>query len=78
VVFADLEKRVAGDTLINQYALQPMVTRLFARGMGEDFEQLNKVIYSDVFVTPRSDAWLGMAQPGGFTGLPADGLSVKQ
>jgi hypothetical protein len=46
--------------------------------MGEDFEQLNKVIYSDVFVTPRSDAWLGMAQPGGFTGLPADGLSVKQ
>jgi hypothetical protein len=78
VLFSGLEKRVAGDTLINKYGLQPMVTRLFARGMGEDFGQLNEVIYREIFVTPRSDAWLGMAQPGGFTGLPADGLSVQK
>ncbi len=78
LVYGELERRVAGDTLINKYALQPMVTRLFTRGLGENFEQLNNAIYSDVFVTPRSDAWLGMAQPTGFTGLPADGLSVSK
>ena len=39
-----------------------------------DLPQLNALIYSQLFLTPADDAWLGLGTPGTFTGLPADGI----
>lgn len=77
-LFATLERRVAGDTMINEYGLRPMIARLFIRGGAEDFASLNTVIYNEIFITPSSDAWLGLGKPLEFTGLPLDGLVVTE
>jgi hypothetical protein len=74
----ELERRVAGDALINEYGLRPMISRLFLQGRALQFAALNTAVYTEIFVTPRSDAWLGLSRPMGFTGLPADGLRVYQ
>lgn len=74
-MLAELQKRVAGDTLINRHGLHLQIHRIMSESPKLSFEELNARIYSDVFVTPADDPWLGMAQPEGFTGLPADGLS---
>ncbi len=71
----ELTLRVAGDTLINQHGLHLQIYQLMLESPGLSFDQLNAKIYSDIFVTPADDPWLGLAQPTGFTGLPLDGLS---
>ncbi len=74
-MLGELQKRVAGDTLINRHGLHPQIRRIMSESPTLTFENLNARIYTEVFVTPADDPWLGMAQPEGFTGLPADGLS---
>jgi hypothetical protein len=76
-LFAELAARVAGDTLINRHGLRPLIHQLFVDEPLQSFDKLNATIYSEIFVTPQSDPWLGMAQPEGFTGLPGDGLTTK-
>ncbi len=71
----ELKLRVAGDTLINQHGLHLQIYRLMLESPELSFDELNAKIYSDIFVTPADDPWLGLAQPTGFTGLPSDGLS---
>tara|TARA_R110002096_G_scaffold77896_11_gene183502 strand:- start:26499 stop:27755 length:1257 start_codon:yes stop_codon:yes gene_type:complete len=75
-MLAELEQRVAADTLINRHGLHSLIHKLFIQDAGRDFETLNKLVYSDIFVTPADDPWLGMGVERGFTGLPGDGLAV--
>ena len=37
------------------------------------WERLNARVYSELFLTPRSDPWLGLVSPDAFTGIAADG-----
>ena len=34
-------------------------------------------VYTELFLTPANDPWLGMATPGIFTALPGDGVRVQ-
>ncbi len=77
MMFAELERQVAGDTLINRHGLYSLIHALFIQDASRNFETLNSLIYSDIFVTPASDPWLGMGREQGFTGLPRDGLPTQ-
>ncbi len=69
-----IARRVEGDTLLNAYALRGAVHDIFVSAPDLDFAQLNQRVYSEIFGTPGSDPWLGMAQTRSFSALPGDGL----
>ncbi|HEX8463551.1 MAG TPA: hypothetical protein VF627_02950 [Abditibacterium sp.] len=46
----------------------------FVAGKANDFEALNRKIYDRLFLTPKSDPWLGLAADGVFTGLQNGGI----
>jgi hypothetical protein len=68
---ANFERSIAADTQNNERNLRPRIHELMASGGSMlSFEPLNEAIYSEVFLTPRSDAWLGLDRPNVFDGLP--------
>ncbi len=75
---AALRRAVALDTLRNEFELHRQIhTRLLAGAGAIDLHDLNRWIYSDLFLTPRSDPWLGLAAPTIYTGLPGGGRRVE-
>jgi hypothetical protein len=77
---ADLKRLLAGfettlrlDTLYNEYQLRPQIHALLAAGP-TTLENLNAIVYGDLFRTPREDEWLGLLPDATFTGLTAEGL----
>ena len=42
-----------------------------------DFETLNTRVYGELFLTPRSDEWLGLLPDDAFTGLDDDGIFTE-
>lgn len=74
---ADLRRAVALDTLRNEYELHRQIHQRLLVGAGtETLEQINRWVYSDLFLTPRSDPWLGLAAPTIVTGLPGGGRRI--
>ena len=75
---AALRRAVALDTLRNEFELHRRIhQRLLAGAGATDLHDLNRWIYSDLFLTPRSDPWLGLAAPTIYTGLPGGGRRVE-
>lgn len=68
------EASIVADTGLNLTQLRGMVHAQLASFAREhipaDFDHLNAWVYGTLFLTPASDPWLGMANPGVFTGLP--------
>jgi hypothetical protein len=73
-VIARLEQHIVADTAQNQFTLRQQIRRRIVDQGETDFTALNAWIYSSVFATPRSDAWLGLLPRTDFTGLPGDGV----
>ena len=72
-----LEQTVVADSAIDQLQLRPRIAeKIAATGGTLGFDELDAWIYAEVFKTPRSDAWLGLAPRTDFTGLPGDGIAV--
>lgn len=46
----------------------------FVAGKANEFESFNRKIYDRLFLTPKSDAWLGLSPDGTFTALQNGGL----
>jgi hypothetical protein len=68
---ARFERSIAADTRNNERNLRPRIHALMADDDSMlEFEPLNAAIYSEIFLTPRSDAWLGLERPGVFDALP--------
>ena len=44
----------------------------------EDLEALNDRVYAELFLTPKSDPWLGLVAPNTYTALPNDGVVHSQ
>lgn len=65
----NFEETLAMDTLRNEYQFHSQVHHWFAKGEVKDFDGLNERVYREVFLTPRSDKWLGLADEGSFTGI---------
>jgi len=74
----DFESAIVADSGQNLTRLRRQIHDYLAdqarSGAGVAFERVNTWIYANVFLTPAADAWLGMATPGVFTGLPRDGV----
>jgi hypothetical protein len=75
-VITTLQRAIAIDTIRNEYLLHNQVHNWFA---GENpptgFEKLNELVYAQLFLTPRSDPWLGLAPKNVWSGLEDDGLT---
>ncbi len=79
-VIRGFEAAIAGDTALNLLRLRASIHASFASWLTAErtptFDQVNAWVYAGLFRTPADDAWLGLATPGVFTGLPGDGVVV--
>jgi hypothetical protein len=74
-VIATLQRAITIDTLRNEYTLHARVHDWFAgNNPPTAFEPLNELVYAQLFLTPRSDPWLGLAPKDVWSGLEDDGL----
>jgi hypothetical protein len=64
------ERLVAMDSVRNEYVFHARIHGWFAAGnAARDLEALNARVYSTLFLTPRTDPWLGLVPPDGYTAL---------
>ncbi len=70
-----LERSIAEDTVRNEYLLHSQIHEWFVNGAAlQDLDQLNRMVYAQLFLTPDSDPWLGLVPANTFTGLDNNGL----
>jgi hypothetical protein len=67
------EKSLAIDSVRNEYELRRQLHEWFAAGAARELEPLNERVYAELFLTPRTDPWLGLASPETYTGLERGG-----
>ena len=78
-VVANFERRMALDTVRNEYLLRPSLLRWLTEGAGKlDVDKLNERVYAELFLTPDTDPWLGLLTPDTYTGLTNDGVISKK
>jgi hypothetical protein len=71
----NLQQSIAEDTVRNEYELHSRIHEWFANGTAPaNLDALNSKIYAEIFLTPNSDAWLGLVPTDTFTALDHGGL----
>ncbi len=73
-----LEGTVAEDTLTNENGLHRQIHALLAQSPTRSLDQLNSMIYDELFMTPSDDRWLGLLPPGTFSAIERDGLEERR
>jgi hypothetical protein len=70
-----LERAVAEDTVRNEYVFRARIHGWIARGaVASDVASLNEKVYTELFLTPSWDAWLGLRPAGAYSGIDKDGV----
>ncbi len=72
-----LEDHIAQDTLKNELMLRRRIHQWLAN-QPMNFATLNRRVYSDLFLTPASDPWLGLLPRDVFSGLPGGGIKARR
>jgi hypothetical protein len=71
----NFQRSIALDTVRNEYMLR---TKLYGWLLMDpsrnDVDKLNEKVYAALFLTPRSDAWLGLFSPETYTALDHGGV----
>lgn len=70
----NLERTISEDTVRNEYLLHSKIHEWLAAGPAPILDTFNSRVYADLFLTPDSDPWLGLAQPDVCTALENNGL----
>jgi hypothetical protein len=71
----NLQRSIAEDTVHNEYQLHARIHEWFANNTAPaNLDALNSKIYADLFLTPNSDAWLGLAPADTYSALDGGGL----
>jgi hypothetical protein len=71
------ERSISLDTVKNEYLLHRRIHDWFASGEASaDVDVLNERVYAELFLTPSSDPWLGLAPADAYTALDKGGLST--
>ena len=71
----NLERSIAEDTVRNEYLLHAKIHEWFATGNAPaNLDALNSKVYAELFLTPDSDPWLGLAPADVFSALDNAGL----
>lgn len=68
------EASVALDSVRNEYLLHYQIHNWFTDGQVQDVEQLNDRVYAELFLTPKSDPWLGLVAENVYTALHNSGV----
>jgi hypothetical protein len=64
---------LAADTARNEFRFHARIHRWFAEGDIPSLDALNERVYAEIFLTPRSDPWLGLGAEGRYTGTSDGG-----
>lgn len=71
-----LELNIAMDTVRNEYMLRTKLHAWLAVDPARfDIDAFNEKVYASLFLTPRSDPWLGLFSPEIYTALDRGGVS---
>jgi hypothetical protein len=74
-MFRNLERSIAEDTVRNEYQLHSRIHEWFSTGAAPaKLDALNAKVYAELFLTPDSDPWLGLAPADTFPALDNGGL----
>lgn len=78
-VVRNFEKAMALDTVKNEYLLHRRIHRWYVSGEAPaDVDALNEKVYAELFLTPSSDPWLGLAPADAYTALEGGGLTAGE
>lgn len=78
-VVLNFQQSMALDTVKNEYTLHRQIHEWFATGQTpDDVDALNERVYAELFLTPSSDPWLGLAPEDVYTALDRGGLTATQ
>ncbi|HVF23891.1 MAG TPA: hypothetical protein VM941_12460, partial [Pyrinomonadaceae bacterium] len=70
------QESIALDTVRNQYLMRPKLYAWLTHDPSRnDLEKLNEKVYAELFLTPRSDAWLGLLDKDAYVGIDNGGVS---
>ena len=67
------EQRMAIDMVRNEYLLHAQIHQWMLMG-NSDFDTLNQRVYSELFMTPKNDPWLGLNPQDAFAAIEKDGV----
>lgn len=71
-----LELNIALDSVRNEYLLHPKLHAWLASGLAsKDLNAFNEKVYAELFLTPKSDPWLGLFSPEVYTALESAGVT---
>ncbi|HEY9614143.1 hypothetical protein [Allocoleopsis sp.] len=76
-VIRKFESLMALDTVRNEYLLQPQIYEWLLNSPFNNVENLNELVYSQLFLTPSSDPWLGLAPNDAYTAIENEGVVKK-
>jgi hypothetical protein len=71
------ESSLALDTVRNEFLLHRTIHEWLATGDAAPVDQLNARVYADLFLTPDSDPWLGLAPRDTYTALKHGGVVMQ-
>jgi len=77
-IVSNFERSIAEDTVRNEYLLHRQVHAWLAAQPFANLDTFNERVYAELFLTPSSDPWLGLAPANTYTALPSEGLVVSQ
>ena len=72
--FSRFERRMTEEELRNEYVFHGSIHSWLAKASHVAFAGTNDYIYSKLFMTPQSDAWLGLMPTEAITGMAGDGI----
>jgi len=71
----NLRQSIAEDTVHNEYQMHARIYEWFVNGAApQNLAALNSKIYAELFLTPNSDPWLGLAPADAYSALDNAGL----
>jgi hypothetical protein len=73
-VAQQFQQNMAMDTVRNEYLLHSQIHQWFMGGNVGDFTTLNQRVYSQLFLTPKSDPWLGLNPQESFAAIEQNGI----
>lgn len=74
LVVRHFENLVAVDTVRNEYTLHRQLHEWFAEDADQKLGALNERVYAELFLTPRTDPWLGLLPRGTYPAIAQYGL----
>jgi hypothetical protein len=75
---ANVANNLAGDVAVGELVLRPVIHLWLAERSAPSFEELNRRVFADLFLTPANDPWLGLSGDGNWTGVRNDGFRFAE